>query len=158
MGGNAATLDKLSYKIVYALFTAICLLPIVIFWLLSINNHPAIGQVVLCSLGVPVIFTVISWYGIRHFTLGIATQIVEASVLIGCGTGVMFAAPFQRLPGEVLAAMTLSILWLSQATFRYGYIQNIHNPVWETANQMLPAFFFIAAALWLGWRLRILSS
>jgi hypothetical protein len=73
----------------------------------------------------------------------------EGAYLVCAGIVVGISAPYTLLPD---ISLVLSVLWLCQALFRFGY--SLHFPLWERANVYVPPLLGIAGFLFIGFRLR----
>ena len=75
--------------------------------------------------------------------------IVESSTLAAAAFAVGFTLRLLER-SEWNTAISLMVLWVSQALFRAGYVMNFDSHAWKVLNEFLPALFAIAAFGWIG--------
>jgi len=146
--------DAWEFMLIYAVMTGVCLIPTVLIGLFALPHHEAPITMIFVPPSVSLIILALASYGIHRPSTGMYIQIAEAAVLVACGTLVGFCAPFYNSKAARTTALTLSVLWLLLAAFRYCYVMHVGIPAWETANGIIPPGLMTLACLWLGIRLR----
>lgn len=138
------------YGWVYSIFSATILAAIGRLAWESLDTAKYRLRAAAISLLLALIFARMAFLGLGRapawfdwLVIGEGAYLVCAGVLVGMG------APYTLLPDISLG---LSVLWLSQALFRFGY--SLHWPLWERANVYMPPLLGIAGFLFIGWRLR----
>jgi hypothetical protein len=149
--------DLWAYTLTYGVLTAVCLVPVVLIAIFALPHHEDPVSTIIVPPVVSTIILVLASFGIHHPSAGVCLQVAEAFILVGAGTLLGFCAPFYESSASKTSALTLSVLWLLQAAFRYCYVMHIGVAGWETANEVIPPMLMVGACLWLGRRLRVLA-
>ena len=139
------------------MMTSVCLATALLVALFGLPHHPAPIKAIVTPPIVSVLVLITALFGIHHPSMGVRIEIGEAFVLVAAGSMLGFCAPFYENRAGRTSALTLSTLWLLQAAFRYCYVMHINVPWWETANEVFPPMLMVAACIFLGRRLRVLT-
>jgi hypothetical protein len=76
-------------------------------------------------------------------------QAVSASIELLCAIPTGIGAAYQTGTARKIA-LTLSLMWLAQALYDYGFELHIGSPWWISLNGVLPTMIVVAACLWLS--------
>lgn len=140
-----------AYAVVYGLFTALILVPVVEIAWESLLSREFRLRVVVLSLLLSVCVTRLAYLGLGH-EASLANWIVlaEAAILHWAGVVLGMAAVHVKSRDVVLV---LSLLWISQSTFFFGFCLH-DSPLWDKLGYVVPTGLCVAAFSWIGWRLR----
>jgi hypothetical protein len=139
------------YAICYGIFTAFILLAVIEIAWQSLWSREFRLRASAISLLLAVAITRVAYLGLGHpATLANWIVLGEAAILYWAGVVLGMAAVHVKSQD---VTMCLSILWLTQSTFFYGWC--LHNSeLWDRLGYIIPTGLCVAAFTWLGWRLR----
>jgi hypothetical protein len=145
--------------------------------------NSAVYAVAWC-VGVAVIFVLeldLMWYSIHRVpvrklvllpALGISTmlgfqthpsslfqwiQTLNGASDCFCGFAAGIGAAHLDGPSRKIA-LSLSLLWLSQSLYEFGFGLHLRSPAWVTLNNWMPTFLVAAGSLWLAYLGRYTQS
>lgn len=144
------------YAAVYSLLTAYILLTALwIVYVTLVSRDYALRGSALAVL-IALLFGRVAYVGLDR-GMGFADWVVliEAAVLVWCGTMIGTLAPYT--PDRNLS-LALSFTWLGQALFDFGFLLYDSSPLWARLNYAVPPLVMIALCLWIGLRNRALPA
>lgn len=137
------------YTFIYSLFT-FGILAVVLAMTYESLRKPR-RTIVLVSLALALAVAFLARMELRDSPPAISAQMVESFVLALCGTAMGLSARSNEHP---MIPVTLSLLWLAQATMRLGFVLHMPQTEWLVANQWIPPWLVITATGWIGYSLR----